>query len=135
MFLILLTITSLIALAVCLLVVRLFNQPLARVLRSIVADDISDAWLKYLKFAIFVVGISSGVRLPEMEKYMTPQRGERDVRVTDLSIDRWVLEIYRTIIETLQGIAWMLLAFFVAALIAYVLVRLFEVLRAKSTEK
>ena len=34
-----------------------------------------------------------------------------------------MLEIYRTIIETLQSIAWMLLVVFVATLIAYVLVR------------
>jgi hypothetical protein len=40
-----------------------------------------------------------------------------------LNTDRWTLEVYRTVIETLQSIAWMLLVFFVAALIAYVVVR------------
>ena len=34
--------------------------------------------------------------------------------------------IYRTIIGTLQGIAWMLLIFFIFALIAFVIVRIFE---------
>ncbi len=36
------------------------------------------------------------------------------------------MELYRTIIGTLQGIAWMLLVFFVFALVAYVIVRAFE---------
>jgi len=33
------------------------------------------------------------------------------------------LEIYRTIIQVLQGIAWALLVFFVVALIAYAITR------------
>ena len=47
-------------------------------------------------------------------------------------MERWILEVYRTIIESLQGIAWMLLVFFVAALIAYVVVRLGELKRHKN---
>jgi hypothetical protein len=43
-----------------------------------------------------------------------------------------VLEIYRTLIGTLQGNAWLLLVFFVAALIAYVIVRGFELRRAQT---
>jgi hypothetical protein len=46
-----------------------------------------------------------------------------------LDADRWTLEVYRTIIGTLQSIAWMLLVFFVAALIAYVVMRGFELRR------
>ncbi len=37
-----------------------------------------------------------------------------------------VLEIYQTIIGTMQGIAWMLLIFFAFALIAYIMVRIIE---------
>jgi hypothetical protein len=43
-----------------------------------------------------------------------------------LNAERWMLEIYRAVIETLQSIAWMLLGFFVAALIACAVVRGFE---------
>jgi hypothetical protein len=49
-----------------------------------------------------------------------------------LTTERWGLEIYRTIIETLQSIAWMLLIFFVVTLIAYVIVRGREVRRSES---
>jgi hypothetical protein len=36
------------------------------------------------------------------------------------------LELYRTVIGTLQAVAWMLLVFFVFALVAYVVVQGFE---------
>lgn len=52
------------------------------------------------------------------------------VRIIALTTERWVLEVYRTVIETLQGIAWMLLAFFAVALLAYVIVRLSELKRS-----
>ena len=51
-------------------------------------------------------------------------------RIIALTTERWVLEVYRTVIETLQGIAWMLLAFFAVALLAYVIVRLSELKRS-----
>jgi hypothetical protein len=49
-----------------------------------------------------------------------------------LTTERWGLEIYRTIIETLLSIAWMLLIVFVVTLIAYVIVRGREVRRGES---
>jgi hypothetical protein len=72
-----------------------------------------------------VVGISSGVRIWQLERYITPiNREGTDVIV--LNLERWILEVYRTVIGSLQGIAWLLLVFFIFALIAYVIVRLFE---------
>jgi len=72
-------------------------------------------------FAIYVVGISGGVRIWDLEKYITPAKtGDA---VLELTSDRWVLEIYRTIIGTLESNAWMLLVFFVFALLAYVIVK------------
>jgi len=134
MFLGLLLITFLLALAVSAIVARMFADPLDRILKRIIADEISAAWLKYMKFAILVVGVSSGVRIYELEKYITPPAYVKDAQIVQLTADRWVLEIYRTIIETLQGIAWMLLVFFVFALIAYVIVRLAE-MRKKSADE
>lgn len=134
MFLGLLLITFLLALSVSAVISRMFTDPLNRILRRIIADEISDAWLKYMKFAILVVGVSSGVRIYELEKYITPPSYVKDSQVVQLTGDRWVLEIYRTIIETLQGIAWMLLVFFVFALIAYVIVRLAEMRKNRGDE-
>jgi len=124
MFITLLAVTFLIAALVCLVCVKLFSQPITRILDRIVADEISSAWVKYLKFAIYVVGISGGVRINQLERFINPSYNENDPLA--LTRDRWVLEIYRTIIQSLESIAGMLLVFFIFALIAYVIVRIFE---------
>lgn len=126
MFLTLLLITFAIAFVVCSVVVLIFGKPIGSILRRIIADEISTAWLRYLKFAIYVTGISAGVRVWELEKYITGSRYDAEVKMVELTRDRWVLEVYRTVIGTLQGVGWMLLVFFVFALIAYVIVRAFE---------
>jgi hypothetical protein len=46
-----------------------------------------------------------------------------------LTSDRWTFEVFRTVIGTLQSLAWLLLVFFVFALIAYVVVRGLEMRR------
>ncbi|MDD2604472.1 MAG: hypothetical protein PHF66_06645 [Desulfobacteraceae bacterium] len=132
MFIVLLGVTLLVSMAVSIVVVRSFSKPLDSILRRIIADEISSAWLRYLKFAIIVVGVSAGVRIHELEKDITPWRGDQEQRIVQLTNDRWVLELYRTVIETLQGIAWMLLVFFCIALIAYVIVRISELRRPHS---
>jgi len=128
MFITLLAVTFLIALLVSAAVARFFAEPVRRILGHIVAEDITYAWSKYLWFAILVVGISSGVRVWELERYITPQFAtpDRPAEVLELTSDRWVLEVYRTIVGSLQGIAWTLLVFFVFALLAYVIVRVGE---------
>lgn len=129
MFLTLLTITFVIALIVSFIAVRIFDKPIGNLLSRIIDDDISAAWLKYIKFAIYVVGISGGVKIWQLEKYITPQT--KDGVQIILTTDRWILEIYRTIIDTLQSIAWMLLVFFIFALLAYVIVKGFELKKGK----
>ncbi len=119
MFFLLLVATFVIALATSLLTARFFDSAVQRILARIVGADLADAWRKYLRFAIVVVGVSGGVRLWELEKYITPGKDGQ----LDLSGARWVLEIYRTLIETLQSVAWMMLLFFLCAMIAYVIVR------------
>jgi ABC-type transport system involved in multi-copper enzyme maturation permease subunit len=131
MFLTLLAVTFIIALVVSTIAVLLFAKPINAILQRIISDQISSAWSKYLKFAIYVTGISSGVSVWDLEKYITPKYGEQEA--ITLTTERWTLEIYRTIIETLQGIAWMLLVFFIFALVAFVIVRVFE-LRRKPSE-
>lgn len=121
MFILMLAITFVIALVTSSLVVMLFRIPITSILSRIVADEISIAWRRYIAFAIYIVGVSGGVRLWDLEKYITPRPDETEAIV--LNAERWTFEVYRTLIGTLQSIAWMLLVFFVFALIAYVIVR------------
>lgn len=126
MFVTLLIATFVISFVVSTIVVLFFSRPLDKILDRIISDQISKAWTKYLKFAIYVTGISSGVRIWNLEKYITKSQYYKDAEIVQLTAERWVLEVYRTIIGTLQGIAWMLLVFFIFALVAYVIVRVFE---------
>lgn len=124
MFFSLLLVTFAIAFATALAVHLLFRQPIGAILDRIVTEDLSAAWQRYIIFALYVVGISGGVRIYDLERYITSPTGE-EAPLT-LTGDRWTLEVYRTVIETLQSIAWMLLVFFVFALIAYVVVQGFQ---------
>lgn len=121
MFIVLLVVTFAIALFVSFLVVRVFRKPIITILNRIVAEDISETWGRYLTFAIYVTGISGGVRVWDLEKYITPR--PEDTEAIVLNAQRWTLEVYRTVIGTLQSVAWMLLVFFVFSLIAYVIVQ------------
>jgi len=134
MFVTLLIVTFTIATVVSIIVARVFSKPINQILTRIIADEISVAWRRYLMFAIYVVGISSGVRIWELEKYIT-KPAFKDAEIIQLTNDRWILEVYRTIIGTLQGLAWVLLVFFIVALLAFVVVRIFEMRRERSEIK
>ncbi|HZL84135.1 MAG TPA: hypothetical protein VFD07_02025 [Candidatus Krumholzibacteria bacterium] len=128
MFIVLLIITLVIASVMATGVARLFRHSIRAILDRVVSEDLSGAWHRYMVFAIYVVGVSGGVRIWELEKYITG-RGPDELPVV-LNSNRWVLEIYRTIIQTLQSTAWLLLVFFVFALVAFVILRGFELRRS-----
>lgn len=132
MFFTLLFITFALSITVSFLVVSIFKKPLGEIFSRIIQDSISAAWQKYIIFATYVVGISGGVRIYDLERYITARH--KDVEILQLTLERWTIEIYRTIIETLQSIAWMYLIVFIFALIAYVIVRGFEHKNANKQE-
>ena len=123
MFIILLIVTFIIALAMSTFVALLFRKPIFKILSRLVTDELAPMWQRYILFATYVVGISGGVPLWDIEKYVTP---DKDGKLLQLTSDRWIIEVYKSIIGSLQSIAWMLLIFFLFALIAYVVVRGFE---------
>ena len=112
------------AFIICMIVATLFRRPVSRIMQRLVTDDIYTAWTKYITFAIYVVGISGGVRIWDLEKYINPSG--KDNIILELTKDRWMLEVFHTVIATLQSVAWMMLVFFLFALIAYVIIRGFE---------
>ena len=120
-FLVLLIVTLLIAVVTASIVIFFFKKPVDKIFNRIIGEEISIAWRKFLTFALFVVGVSSGVNYNRMEKFIQP---ETDMMTRpELTAQYWGLEIYRTIINTLGGLAWALLLFFIAALIAFVIVK------------
>jgi len=127
MFISLLFANFLVSVAVCVVAARVFRNPINNILHRLIQEEIFATWGKYMIFAVYVVGISGGVRVWDLEKYITPR--SQGAQILDLTQERWVLEIYRTAIGTLESIAWMLLLFFIFALIAYVIVRGMELRR------
>ena len=125
MFFILLLLTLGVALLTSLIVVLFFRRPIRQILDRVIGEDLASGWQRFLLFAIFVVGVSSGVQIWKLEQYVHPPPGGPQEARQVLALDSTsiALEIYRTVIQTLQGVAWALLLFFVVALIAYAIVR------------
>jgi len=125
MFLTLLLLTLGVALATSALVVFFFNRPIRQILDRIIGEEIAAGWHRFLLFAIYVVGVSSGVQIWKLEQYLHPEQigPGGATRVLTLDGPSIGLEIYRTMIQTLQGVAWALLVFFVVALIAFAIIR------------
>jgi hypothetical protein len=132
MFIALLAIVLVLSAIVCFAVTLVFRKQVDRILQRLVGEDIYTAWSKYLLFAVYVVGISGGVRVWELDRYITPAK---DQQIIELTSDRWFLEIFRTVIGTLQSVAWVLLLFFLVALIALMLVKGREMKRQNRMEE
>jgi hypothetical protein len=132
MFIMLLAVTLAIAAGLSYVVARAFDGPIRRIFERLVGEALAPAWARYVRFAVLVVGISGGVRVHALERYLdTPPDGGA-ARVLDTN--RWVLEVYGTVIGTLQSIAWMLLVVFLVALVAYVVMRGGELRSRRRTE-
>jgi len=127
MFFALLVATLAVSVLVATVTVRFFSSPIKAILTRVVTDEFASAWHRYIVFASYVVGISGGVSLYKLEQYVNAPH--KDTRVLELTTETWTLEVYRTVIQTLQSIAWMLLVVFVVALLAFVILRVFEVRR------
>jgi len=125
-----------IAIVVSLAVVCTFSAPVKGILKALIPGEIHAAWLRYVQFAAGVVGVTKGVNISLLERFVNPPLyGGNPAGILKLTGERWALEAYRSVIGTLQGIACVLLAFFMAAFIAQVLVRIFESRKADSVPK
>jgi hypothetical protein len=124
----LLVVTLAVTLLTATVAALVFIRPIRRILQRIVGDDLSAAWVRYLVFAMFVVGAGGGVNIRQIERYITPQGPE--AQVLALTRERWIIEVYSSAIGALGAITWMLLVFFVFALVAYVVVRSLEMRRS-----
>jgi hypothetical protein len=121
MFVLLLLVTFSIAAAASFVVVRMFDRPLAGIVARLIPDELAIAWQRYVTFGIYLVGVNGGVRIWEFEKYVLPPYSAAEPLV--LTADRWALEVYRTLMGTLQSVAIVLLALFAVALVGYLAVR------------
>lgn len=130
MFATLLVITFLVATATSAGVAIVFYRPVSKILGRLVSDELAPTWRRYILFAVMVIGIAGGVRVWDLEKYITPDKNDKLLALTS---QRWGLEIYETIIGSLQAVTWMLLIFFVFTLLAYAVIRGFELRKSANS--
>jgi len=81
MFLTLLLATFILSVAVSFIVIKVFKTSIASILSRIIKDEISLLWSKYITFAAFVVGISGGVRIYQLERYISAPHKDTDILV------------------------------------------------------
>ncbi len=126
-FLLLLIATLVTAIIVAALVITAFQKPVQMIFNKILGDELATAYRKFITFALFVVGVSSGVQVWKLERYLEPlvtsPDPEKAEAVITLTTERWGYEIYSAVIGTLGGLAWALLIFFVIALILVAVTR------------
>ncbi|HLV26030.1 MAG TPA: hypothetical protein VKZ41_06930 [Gemmatimonadales bacterium] len=135
MFFALLIVTFVVAFLTSALVARLFGSSIRSILDRIVSPELSSAWYRYLLFAIMVVGVSGGVRLYDLREFTRPRGPNESLAPLALTAERWTLEVYATIISTLQRVAVLLFVFFLISLFAYVVIRIFERIEARREMK
>ena len=102
----------------------------ARLISAIFGDifqekfRINNAFIKYVKYATFLVGVSRGAIAHQLQFDVWSHYETIKEMAPNLDFDRvaWLTATYVTIIETLRALAYMYSALFLITLIAYVIV-------------
>lgn len=102
-------------------VVVAFSRPMDAVLQRVLSGEMAMAWSKYVKFAVLVASFSGGLRLNQIAALANPP--------PPLTINQGLLEIFRTMVGSLEAASWTLLAFFGATLAAYAVMNVYATLK------
>ncbi|HVH59538.1 MAG TPA: hypothetical protein VM709_04360 [Candidatus Sulfotelmatobacter sp.] len=118
----------LLALALSATIAWLSREAMDAVLRRFVVDPVvRGGFERYLRFAIVVVGISSGTRAKALQEYIAAAEWNKPALQAALTQEFWTLELYRTVMGTLEGVAGLLLLCIFLALIAPAVLRMLNV--------
>jgi hypothetical protein len=133
MYIMLFTISFLVALGLSLTIAWISREAIETILRRFVTDFVTrSGFEKYIRFAIVVVGISGGTRVRALQEYISAASYNKHALEAALTQEVWVLEMYRTVVGTLESVVFLLLACIFLALIAPVIVRMFKADPAKT---
>jgi len=100
------------------------------ILRKLLDDEAAAAWTRYVFFTLVVAGVTAGARVRILEEYLAAPSFNRGAMLAQLTQEFWVLEMYRTVIGTVVGMAWVLLGLSLVAGIAYVIADKYRLNRA-----
>ena len=136
MFVALFVASFILALALSITVAWISREAIDSILRRFVTDSaVRAGFEKYIRFAIVVVGISGGTRVRVLQEYLAASDLNKAAMAAQVTQEFWVMEIYRTILGTLEGIAMLLLVCIFLALIAPVVVRMLKLEPVKTHEE
>lgn len=108
------------SLLICVVVQFTFRNSISQTL-SVISTELSAGWSRYMKFAIYVVGISGGVNFYPLRQYAEQlKKGDVETPVS-LTSELFSLYLVETSIDTLQSLSTLLFAFFTVAMICYFL--------------
>jgi hypothetical protein len=114
MFLILLVFEVVASFVISWYVVRALGQSIEKILNRITSDETSRAWSKCVKCAIFVAGVSGGMRVTEKDfqefgmRTMDGSFPEFNARILMYMVSGLAWKICETVIGALRGIFWFL---------------------------
>ncbi len=114
----LLLFSLLVSLLAGMIVHLIFKKPLQNILKGLFPEEIYEGWYRYIIFAIYIVGISSGVKIWKINEYIE--------NAAELTKTKFFISIYDSLIQAFMGTVWLLFVFFMFTMIAYVIVRLVE---------
>lgn len=136
MFVALFATSFILALALSITVAWLSREAIDSILRRFVADRaVRAGFEKYIRFAIVVVGISGGTRVRVLQEYLAASDLNKAAMAAQLNQEFWALEIYRTLVGTVEAIAALLLLCIFLALIAPVVVRMLRLEPVNAAEE
>jgi hypothetical protein len=104
------------------------REAVATVLRRFIVDPVvQTAFGKYTRFAVVVVGVSSGTRVKLLQEYISASEWTKGTMQAALTQEFWTLEFYRTVMATLEGVITLLLICIFLTLIAPAVLRMLKI--------
>ena len=82
-----------IALLITSVVVLAFRKPIQGIFNRLIGEALSEAWVRFLTFALYVVGIASAVHGYRLDKYVSKQH--KDAILTELNLNTKTIEDLR----------------------------------------
>ncbi len=119
MFVSLFVVSFLVALALSAAIAWISREAINSILRRFVADTVVRAGFeKYVMFAMVVAGMGGGVQVRTLQEYISASTATKAALEAGVTQEFWVMELYRTVMGTLEGVAGVLLVCIALALIA-----------------
>jgi hypothetical protein len=111
------------ALIISALIAGISKPVVESILHRFLAERIAIAVSNYFRYAVLVVGIADGTRSRLLFDYVSVSPWERAKLAAELTPEFWALEMYRTTVQTLEGILGLVFVFSFVTFVAIVLIR------------